>query len=166
MYPDSIRNLIESFKFFPGIGEKTAERLSFSFLNLEEEQVDFFLKSLSDVNANIHPCPICNTITDKDVCNVCADNIRNSNILCVVEDSKSVFLFEKLGMFSGRYHVLDEDVFRPGYYWDLMSFDDNDIRTFSFIPGLSDFYFNDMRIDTMSIFRFGVFRKPTLLSLQ
>ena len=49
-----------------------------------------------------------------------------------------------------RYHVLDEDVFRPGYYWDLMSFDDNDIRTFSFIPGLSDFYFNDMRIDTMS----------------
>ena len=59
------------------------------------------------MNANIHPCPICNTITDKDVCNVCADNIRNSNILCVVEDSKSVFLFEKLGMFSGLYHVLD-----------------------------------------------------------
>ena len=77
MYPDSIRNLIEAFKFFPGIGEKTAERLAFSVLNLEDEQVDFFSKSLSDVNINIHPCPICNTITDKDVCVVCADKLRN-----------------------------------------------------------------------------------------
>ena len=107
MYPDCIRNLIEAFKFFPGIGDKTAERLAFSVLNLENEQVDFFLKSLSDVSINIHPCPICNTITDKDVCAICSDNLRKSNILCVVEDSKSVFLFEKLGMFSGLYHVLD-----------------------------------------------------------
>ena len=107
MYPDCIRNLIEAFKFFPGIGDKTAERLAFSVLNLENEQVDFFLKSLSDVSINIHPCPICNTITDKDICAICSDKLRNSNILCVVEDSKSVFLFEKLGMFSGLYHVLD-----------------------------------------------------------
>ena len=97
MYPDCIRNLIEAFKFFPGIGDKTAERLAFSVLNLENEQVDFFLKSLSDVSINIHPCPICNTITDKDIYAICSDKLRNSNILCVVEDSKSVFLFEKLG---------------------------------------------------------------------
>ena len=96
MYPDCIRNLIEAFKFFPGIGDKTAERLAFSVLNLENEQVDFFLKSLSDVSIKIHPCPICNTITDKDICAICSDKLRNSNILCVVEDSKSVFLFEKL----------------------------------------------------------------------
>ena len=107
MYPDCIRNLIESFKFFPGIGDKTAERLAFSVLNLEDEQVEFFLNSLSEVNIKIHPCPICNTITDKDVCAICSDKLRKSNILCVVEDSKSVFLFEKFGMFSGLYHVLE-----------------------------------------------------------
>ena len=107
MYPDCIRNLIESFKFFPGIGDKTAERLAFSVLNLEDEQVEFFLFSLSEVNIKIHPCPICNTITDKDVCAICSDKLRKSNILCVVEDSKSVFLFEKYGMFSGLYHVLE-----------------------------------------------------------
>jgi len=107
MYPDSIRNVIEGFKFFPGIGEKTAERLAFSVLNLEKEQVNFFINSLEDVTSKVHPCFICNTLTDRDVCLICEDKFRSSNVLCVVEDSKSVFLFEKLGMFSGRYHVLD-----------------------------------------------------------
>ena len=66
MYPDSIRNLIESFKFLPGIGEKTAERLAFSVLGLEDEQVSFFSDSIVSVKEKIHPCPICNTFTDSD----------------------------------------------------------------------------------------------------
>ena len=107
MYPDSIKSLIESFKFLPGIGEKTAERLAFSVLDLEEEQAEFFSESIKAVKEKIHKCNICNTLTDCDECFVCKDEMRDSKILCVVEDTKNVFLFEKLGMFHGKYHVLD-----------------------------------------------------------
>lgn len=107
MYPDSIKSLIESFKYLPGIGEKTAERLAFSVLNLEEEQTDFFAESLINVKTRIHKCDVCNTLTENDKCFVCMDEDRDSNTLCVVEDTKNVFLFEKLGMFHGKYHVLD-----------------------------------------------------------
>ena len=107
MYPDSIKSLIESFKFLPGIGEKTAERLAFSVLELEEEQVDLFSESLIDVKNNIKKCSVCNTLTENDICFICSDSDRDNKVLCVVEDTKNVFLFEKLGMFQGKYHVLD-----------------------------------------------------------
>ena len=107
MYPDSIKSLIESFKFLPGIGEKTAERLAFSVLDLEQEQIDFFSDSIIDVKKNIHKCSKCNTLTENDLCFVCDDNTRENTILCVVEDTKNVFLFEKMGMFHGKYHVLE-----------------------------------------------------------
>ena len=107
MYPDSIRCLIESFKSLPGIGEKTAERLAFSVLDMEEEQVELFSTSLMDVINTIHKCPICNSLTDSEICSICSDSSRENKILCIVEDSKSVFLFEKLGMFRGKYHVID-----------------------------------------------------------
>lgn len=107
MYPESIKGLIESFKFLPGIGEKTAERLAFSILNLEDEQVEFFSNSLNFVKKNVCPCSICNTLTENGNCLICNDESRNKKILCVVEDSKNVFLFEKLGKFNGVYHVLD-----------------------------------------------------------
>ena len=106
MYPDCLRYLIESFKLLPGIGEKTAERLAFSTLGLEKEQIDLFSSSLLDVHSKIHHCERCGLLTDKDLCFICSDDTR-SNILCVVEDSKSVFLFEKNGMFHGKYQVLD-----------------------------------------------------------
>ena len=107
MYPDSIKNLIESFKFLPGIGSKTAERLAFSILDLDDEQAEFFSNSISDVKNNIHKCSICNNLTDQELCFICSNQNRDEHMLCVVEDSKSVFLFEKLGIFHGQYHVLD-----------------------------------------------------------
>ena len=107
MYPESIKNLIESFKYLPGIGEKTAERLAFSVFGLEDEQIELFSDSLIKVKEKIHPCTICNTFTDTDLCFVCSDVGRDKTILCVVEDTKNVFLFEKLGMFHGMFHVLE-----------------------------------------------------------
>ena len=107
MYPDSLRCLIESFKYLPGIGEKTAERLAFSVLELDEDQIELFSDSLKNVFSNIHKCSNCNALTDQDLCFVCSDHSRESDVLCVVEDVKSVFLFEKHGMFRGKYHVLD-----------------------------------------------------------
>lgn len=107
MLPDSLKNLIEAFKYLPGIGEKTAERLTFAVLELDEEQVEFFSDSLLDVFKNIKKCKVCNTLTEDDVCYVCSNKLRDDELLCVVEDTKSVFLFERLGMFNGKYHVLE-----------------------------------------------------------
>lgn len=107
MYPDSLRKLIETFKYLPGIGEKTAERYAFSILELDNDQVDVFIESLNDVKSKIKKCSRCNTLTEKDLCYICSDNDRENNKLCVVEDTRSVFLFEKIGVFKGKYHVLD-----------------------------------------------------------
>lgn len=106
MYPSSLEQLIDSFKYLPGIGEKTAERLAFAVMEMDEERVSQFSDSLMKVKENIHRCPICNGLTDKDKCSICGDNLRDNSVLCVVEDPKSVFLFEKLGLYKGKYHVL------------------------------------------------------------
>ena len=96
MYPESIKNLIESFKTLPGIGEKTAERLAFSILELEEDQIKLFSESLLNVKEKIKHCKKCNTLTEDDLCFICSDNSRSNDLLCVVEDTKNVFLFELL----------------------------------------------------------------------
>jgi len=106
MYPDSLQQLIDSFKYLPGIGEKTAERLAFAVMDMDEERVEYFSESLFKVKEVIHRCPICNSLTDLEKCLICNDKNRDNDILCVVEDPKSVFLFEKLGLFKGKYHVL------------------------------------------------------------
>ena len=107
MYPNSINSLIESFKLLPGIGEKTAERLAFSIIDMDVENVDYFSESLKDAKKKIKLCQKCNSLTESDICSICNDEFRLNDILCVVEDPKNVFLFEKLGMFKGKYHVLD-----------------------------------------------------------
>lgn len=107
MYPSSLEKLIDSLQYLPGIGEKTAERLAFSIMNMEEEQIKQFSDSMLEVKNNIHRCPVCNGLTDLQQCQICNDKNRDSSILCVVEDPKSIFLFEKTGLFHGKYHVLN-----------------------------------------------------------
>lgn len=107
MYPDSLKKLIESFKMLPGIGEKTAERLAFHIINMEEEKTAFFSDSITNAKKNIRKCSICNGITDKEICDICGNSLRNKEILCVVEDPRSIFMFEKVGSFNGLYHVIN-----------------------------------------------------------
>ena len=107
MYPESLKNLIESFKMLPGVGEKTAERMAFFLLNEDQERTDFFANSITTAKEKIRKCSICNGITDKEICDFCSNDLRNKKILCVVEDPKSIFLFERIGTYNGQYHVLD-----------------------------------------------------------
>ena len=107
MYPKSIKNLIESFKYFSGIGEKTAERLAFSVLAMEKEQIECLSQSLIDAKNNIKRCEVCNNLTENNICFICNDKTRNKDILCVVEDPKTVFSIEKIGTYQGYYHVLN-----------------------------------------------------------
>ena len=107
MYPKSISNLIEAFKYFPGVGEKTAERMAFNVLNMDLVQSDFLADSIKNVKKNIKKCGICGNITEDKVCYICKDTTRNSDYLCVVEDPKAIISIEKLGIYHGYYHVLN-----------------------------------------------------------
>lgn len=107
MYPDSLKNLIDSFKYFSGIGEKTAERMAFSVLGFDDDKFEMLQENLALVKKQIHSCNICNSLTDKEICDICSSSMRDKNTLCVVEDSKIVFLFEKLGTYKGLYHVIN-----------------------------------------------------------
>lgn len=106
MYPKTINNLIECFKKFPGIGEKTAERLALSCLTMDDETIELFTNSLQGSKKNIKYCEKCGNLSEEDLCVICKDTTRDNNVLCVVEESKNIILFEKIGTFNGKYHVL------------------------------------------------------------
>ena len=105
MYPRCVRNLIECLKNLPGIGEKSAERLAYSIINFDKDIIDDFADSLIEVK-NIKRCSVCNNITDLDICNICSDDSRKYDTIFVVEKPKDVVLFEKMGNYNGKYHVL------------------------------------------------------------
>lgn len=106
MYPRTITNLIECFKKFPGIGEKTAERLALSCLNMEDEALELFANSLKDSKTKIKKCTRCGNLSEEELCPICQDKHRETSVICVVEESKNIVLFEKIGTFNGVYHVL------------------------------------------------------------
>lgn len=106
-YPKSIEELIEHFRKLPGVGEKSAERYVLSLLNEKEEDLDNFSKSLKKLTKKIKKCKICGHITEEEICSICSNLNRNKKIICVLEDYKSVFAFEKVGNYKGTYHVLN-----------------------------------------------------------
>ena len=106
VYPESLKLLIEYFKKLPGVGEKTAERYALSIINLDEEDIGDFSESLKNAKSNLRNCSVCGHLTESEICPICSDSTRNQNLICVVEDYKSVFMFEKTGKYSGVYHVL------------------------------------------------------------
>lgn len=105
-YIESLRLLAEQFGRLEGVGKKTAMRMAFSVLSLEEEDVRAFASAILDAKEKIHLCPICQNLTDRDICSVCADEERDRGTICVVSDPKTVLAMEKVREFSGVYHVL------------------------------------------------------------
>lgn len=106
-YPNSIQTLIECFKKLPGIGEKTAERLALSILKQDDNIVQLFSQSLLDTKRKVKRCNICNNLSEEDLCYICQSKERDSSIICVLEDPKNVIIFEKIGTYKGKYHILD-----------------------------------------------------------
>lgn len=106
LYPKTINDLIECYKKLPGIGEKSAERMALYSLELDQQIIDLFAKSLSSIKTTIKRCEKCNNLTDESICQICSDSKRTKTI-CVVEEPKNVFQFEKIGSYHGLYHVLD-----------------------------------------------------------
>lgn len=106
-YPTSLNKLIECFKLLPGIGEKTAERLSLAVLAFNEDNAREFSNAINDVKTKIKKCCICHNLTEEEICQICQDKERDYKTLCIVEQPKDIILFENLGTFNGKYHVLD-----------------------------------------------------------
>ena len=101
-----IAKLIEEFEKLPGIGHKTAQRLTFHVLNLPREKVDELAQSIINAKAQTKYCSVCGSLTQTDPCDICSSKSRNSDVICVVEDAKDIAILEKMREFRGRYHVL------------------------------------------------------------
>lgn len=106
IYPEILERTIEYLKKIPGIGERTAERYALALINFDQEELLDFADVIKNFKSTLKTCEICGHLTDKDICSICEDNERNHNLICVVEDYKSIFMFEKTGKFNGVYHVL------------------------------------------------------------
>ena len=102
----SISKLIDSFQRLPGIGHKTAEKMAYQVLEMKDENVEYFANALKEVKEKIHHCPICGAYTEDEICEVCANEMRDKKKIMVVSYPKDVIAFEKIGAFDGVYHVL------------------------------------------------------------
>lgn len=104
--PKPIRNLIESFEKLPGIGGKTAARLTFYLLHVPQDQLEEFASSLTNLKKDTVLCSICYNVADTDPCPVCTDTQRDKSTICVVEQPLDALAIEKGGYYKGVYHVL------------------------------------------------------------
>lgn len=104
--PKSIRNLIEAFEKLPGIGPKTAARLTFYLLHVPQEQLDEFSQAAKDLKLKTVLCSLCFNVAETDPCPICSDQNRDKSIICVVEQPLDILALEKAGNYKGIYHVL------------------------------------------------------------
>jgi len=101
-----LKNLIESFERLPGIGPKTAQRLTFYLLHVPQEQLDIFASSLSNLKKNTVLCEKCFNVSEINPCSICTSLDRDESIICIVEQPLDLISIEKTGRFKGLYHVL------------------------------------------------------------
>jgi recombination protein RecR len=105
-YPEPVARLIDALQRLPGIGPKTAQRLTFYLLKRPADEVRELSDSLVAVKQKITYCRICFNVTDEDPCRICSDPRRDEQVLCVVEEPNDLLAMERTGEFRGRYHVL------------------------------------------------------------
>ena len=105
-FPAALERLSEQFARLPGIGSKTAQRLAFQVLSMPQEQAQEFADAILDAKRSIHTCPVCQNLTDRELCPICDDDTRDHSVVCVVADPKDVIAMERSREYRGVYHVL------------------------------------------------------------
>lgn len=106
VYTEPITRLIEEFSKLPGVGRKTAQRLAFHVVNMNNNDVEALAKAIVDAKREIRYCSICCNITDTDPCSMCSNKNRDKSVICVVEDPRDVVAMERTKDYNGLYHVL------------------------------------------------------------
>lgn len=105
-YIESLQHLTEQFARLDGVGKKSASRMAYAVLDMTEEEAAAFASAIVDAKQKIHLCPICQNLTDRELCAVCNDESRNRGVICVVSDVRTVMAMEKVREYRGTYHVL------------------------------------------------------------
>ncbi len=105
-FPAALQNLADQFARLPGIGGKTAQRLAFHVLSLPLEDAESFANAILEAKKEVHTCPVCQNLTDREVCPICDDDLRDHSVICVVAEPKDVIAMERSREFRGVYHVL------------------------------------------------------------
>ncbi|MGM9644267.1 MAG: recombination mediator RecR [Eubacteriales bacterium] len=105
-YIESLQKLAEQFGRLQGIGKKNAMKMAFSVLDMTDDEAADFARAIIEAKEKIHLCPICQNITDRDVCPICADESRDRQTVCIVSDARVVMSMEKVREYKGLYHVL------------------------------------------------------------
>ncbi len=106
LYSGHINKLIEELAALPGIGNKSAQRLAFHLINMPKDRVQRLASSILEAKENVRYCKECYTLTDRDICPVCANKNRNHGLIMVVENTRDLAAYEKTGRYEGVYHVL------------------------------------------------------------
>ncbi len=105
-FPAALQELADQFARLPGIGGKTAQRLAFHMLGLSLDEAQEFADAIITAKKTVHTCPVCQNLTDREICPICDDDFRDKGIICVVAEPKDVIAMERSREFSGVYHVL------------------------------------------------------------
>ena len=122
LYSGHINRLIEELSGLPGIGTKSAQRLAFHLINMPKERVDRLATTMIEAKANVRYCKECFTLTDQDICPICANTGRDHKTIMVVENTRDLAAYEKTGKYTGVYHVLH------GAISPMLGIGPNDIR--------------------------------------
>jgi len=105
-FPAALQDLADQFARLPGIGGKTAQRLAFYVLGMSFTEAQDFADAIMEAKKTVHTCPVCQNLTDREICPICDDDMRNKDIICVVAEPKDVIAMERSREFNGVYHVL------------------------------------------------------------
>ena len=105
-FPPSFENLIDRFASLPGVGRKSAQRLAFHVLALPDGEAEAFAEAILEARRSVHTCPVCQNLTDGELCAVCSDSRRDRSLICVVAQARDVASLERSREFGGVYHVL------------------------------------------------------------
>jgi recombination protein RecR len=105
-YIESLQRLAEQFGRLEGVGKKNAMKMAFSVLDMSYEDAQAFANAIIDAKEKIHLCPVCQNITDRDICPICADEARDRRTVCIVSDPRVILAMEKVREYKGLYHVL------------------------------------------------------------
>ena len=105
-FPTALQDLADQFARLPGIGGKTAQRLAFHVLELDDADAKAFADAILAAKQTVHTCPVCQNLTDREVCPLCDNEMRDRSTICVVAEPRDVIAMERSREFNGLYHVL------------------------------------------------------------